>query len=78
MNKNVVLVLSVLAILIGCQYEEPYHEESPYGFDVTLEDIHLDPETRTYADDQHLVLWHTDDRVSVFEKKEYWEEDTSA
>ena len=76
MNKNVVLLLSVLAILIGCQYEEPYHEESPYGFDVTLEDIHLDPETRTYADDQHLVLWHNDDRVSVFEKKEYWEEYT--
>ncbi len=46
------------------------------GFDVELESIVPDagPETKTYADEQHLVVWHYDDRVTVFEKKEYWEE----
>ena len=74
--KKSVFLLGALALLAGCQQEESYQEESPYGFDVTLESIvpNLGLETRTYADDQHLVLWHNDDRVSVFEKKEYWEE----
>ncbi len=68
-------MLGVLALLVGCQNEELYQEEeSLYSFDVSLESIISEPETKTYADEQHLVVWHNDDRVSVFEKKEYWEE----
>ena len=68
-------MLGVLALLVGCQNEELYQEEeSLYSFDVSLESIISEPDTKTYADEQHLVVWHNDDRVSVFEKKEYWEE----
>ena len=76
MKKSVVLLLSAFALLTGCQREKSYLEDSLYGFDVSLESILPDSEleTKTYADEQHLVVWHNDDRVSVFEKKEYWEE----
>ena len=74
MRKSVILSLGVIAVLAGCQFEESYQEDSLNGFDVSLESIISEPETKTYADEQHLVVWHNDDRVSVFEKKEYWEE----
>ncbi len=74
MKNSVILSLGVLTLLAGCQYEELYHEDTLQSFDVSLESIISGPETKTYADAQHLVVWHNDDRVSVFEKKEYWEE----
>ena len=74
MRKSVILALGVIAVLAGCQFEESYQEDSLNGFDVSLESIISEPETKTYVDEQHLVVWHNDDRVSVFEKKEYWEE----
>ncbi len=73
------MLLGAIALLAGCQNNQ--FRESPMvdlsaGFEVELESIVPDagPDTKTLADDQHLVVWHNDDRVSVFEKKEYWEE----
>ncbi len=76
MKKSVIILLGVLALMTGCQREKSVSNDSLSGFGVTLESIVSDSaaETRTYADEQHLVVWHNDDRVSVFEKKEYWRE----
>ena len=74
MKKSAIILLGLLALMTGCQREKSVPEDSLPGFDVTLESIVSDSETKTFADEQHLVLWHNDDRVSVFEKKEYWEE----
>ncbi len=79
MNKRVFLFFSALVLCAGCQndrfIESPMVDYST-GFEVELESIVPDsgPETKTYADEQHLVLWHNDDRISVFEKKTYPEE----
>ncbi len=65
--------------MAGCQNDQ--FRESPMvdlsaGFEVELESIVPVecPETKTYADEDHLVVWHYDDRISVFEKKDYREE----
>lgn len=76
MKKRVIVQLSLLALITGCLQEKAISEDPLSSVCVTLESIVSDTtaETRTYADERHLVVWHNDDRVSVFEKKEYWEE----
>ena len=65
MRARFFLLFGAFALLFGCQNEQ--FKESPMvdisgGFEVELESILPDagPETKTFADENHLVLWHSD------------------
>lgn len=71
---SILTSLAVLAAATACTVKEqeevlpviPQYEE----FYATIEQP-SETETKTYADDQFRVLWHADDRITIFNKYTY-------
>ena len=75
--KKHFLVKGFLAILgltlLACQNKEidfiPLEEDVPV-FYASMEQVAV-PDSRVYADESLRLLWHADDRVSIFNKYTY-------
>ena len=71
MKKRFIIAAAILGTLaVSCNIQEPEEAEVFYA---TTESA-VDPDTKTYTDDQFHVLWHADDRVSIFNKYTYNQE----
>ena len=70
--KRIITLLFALALCLSCAQKEADYRgpESDVVFYASLEQP-ADPETRVYADEDLMVLWHADDRVSVFNRYTY-------
>ena len=72
---SILTSLAVLAAATACTVKEqeevlpviPQYEE----FYATIEQPSETMDTKTYADDQFRVLWHADDRITIFNKYTY-------
>ena len=72
---SILTSLAVLASATACTVKEqevvlpvfPQYEE----FYATIEQPSETTDTKTYADDQFRVLWHADDRITIFNKYTY-------
>ena len=72
---SILTSLAVLASATACTLKEqeevlpilPQYEE----FYATIEQPSETMDTKTYADDQFRVLWHADDRITIFNKYTY-------
>lgn len=70
--KKIILFLGFLSLLFACTSEldnQPgiADEQAP----VLYASINDEAETRVYLDEDYKVLWHADDRISVFNKNTY-------
>ncbi len=78
MKKQFIIAAAILGTLaVSCNTQGP---EEAVSFRPEFEEFFAtteaaeDPGTKTLADDQYHVLWHADDRVSIFNKYTYNQE----
>ena len=79
MNRKQILFKGILAViglsLVSCQSKEiefedlPDQDDAPV-FHASMEEVGS-PESKVYVDENLMVLWHADDRISIFNKYTY-------
>ena len=74
-TASVILFCFVSCSIDNDVLQEPFIESDEDLFYAEIEQVDiLAPETRAYVDDQLRVLWHTDDRISIFNRSTYNQE----
>ena len=76
--KKIISILGVISLFAACTTEldttpEIIEEQAPIieKAPVLYASIEEDAETKVYLDENYKVLWHADDRISVFNKDTY-------